>query len=305
MNRTIASLLLILVIQCGLILTVSWPGADSSQAPLEPMAPFERDRVNEIYVGDEFDNETVLLKVGERWILPELEGLPASSTMVDKLLAAIITSRSSWPTVDSIAARQRFRVAGYHHRRRISLLEEHDVLGTFFLGTSPGFRRIYARNEAQNAIYSIQFSAHDAPGNSGAWLDSKLLQTRTPLRITADSYSLQREGDNWLSGIGRTPDVRELQALLAALRSLQIDGLAPENDQRDLAEAEADLVLRVESLAGDVTLELFLKDEKYFIHSSEYPLFFALSAYDYDRLATIDFQLISGEKLSNETVSPP
>lgn len=294
MNRNLASLLLLLLIQCVLVAAVYWPGSGKQGSAIEAMAPFDRYRVTELYVGDEFDNETALKKVGERWFLPELEGLPADTLMVDKLLDAITNSANNWPIADSIAARQRFRVASYHYRRRISLLAGEQELGTFLLGASPGYGKIYARNQSQLAIYSIPFNAHDAPGVSGAWLDRKLLQTRAPVRISADAYSLGLEGDQWLSGMGETPDERELQALLAALRSLQIDGLASEDDQRDLAEAEADMVFTIESLAGTVTLELFRMGERYFIHSSEYPLFFSLSAYDYDRLAGIDDRLISG-----------
>lgn len=299
MKRALASLLLVLLIQCALIVTVYWSGAQQRESALEAMAPFDLDRVNELYVGDEFDNETALRKVGERWFLPELEGLPADTAMVERLLEAITESAGSWPVADSVAARQRFRVASYHYRRRISLFGGNEELGTFLLGTSPGFGKIYARNESQINIYSIPFNAHDAPGVSGAWLDRKLLQTRTPLGINADAYSLRLEGDRWLSGIGKLPDERELQALLGALRSMQIDGLASEDDQRDLAEAEADMVFSIDSLAGAVTLEFFRKGERYFIHSSEYPLFFSLSAYDYDRLASIDAQLISGEHEAN------
>lgn len=299
MKRALASLLLVLLIQCALIVTVYWSGAQQRESALEAMAPFDLDRVNELYVGDEFDNETALRKIGERWFLPELEGLPADTAMVERLLEAITESAGSWPVADSVAARQRFRVASYHYRRRISLFGGNEELGTFLLGTSPGFGKIYARNESQINIYSIPFNAHDAPGVSGAWLDRKLLQTRTPLGINADAYSLRLEGDRWLSGIGKLPDERELQALLGALRSMQIDGLASEDDQRDLAEAEADMVFSIDSLAGAVTLEFFRKGERYFIHSSEYPLFFSLSAYDYDRLASIDAPLISGEHEAN------
>ena len=295
MNRGIASLLLILVIQCALVLVTHWPAQDANRAQLEPMAPLAPNEVDEIYVGDEFDNETALRRVGERWFLPELENLPANAQMVDALLAAITSAAKNWPVADSVAARQRFRVASYHYRRRIRLLGDGEVLGTFLLGTSPGFRKVYARNESQNAVYSITFSAHDAPGNSGPWLDRKLLQIRAPLGITADSYSLRRDGEKWHSGTGGVPDERELQALLATLRNLQIDGLASEDDQRDLAEAEADLVLNVESLAGEATLELFHREDRHYIHSSEYPLFFTLGAWDYDRLTGIDFRLISGE----------
>lgn len=295
MKRNLNSLLLILLIQIGLIAAVYWPGNESEYAPPTPMLPFALNRVDTIYVGDEFDNETMLSIVGGRWFLPELENLPADGAMVKKLLDSLATNEGNWPVAHSVAARQRFRVASYHYRRRVSLYEDEDMLGTFFLGSSPGFRKIYARNEDQDGVHSILFSAQDAPGYSGGWLDKKLLQTRAPVRISADAYSLQREGAGWLSGIGQMPNERELEALLSTLRNLQIDGLASGDAQRDLAEAEADLIFTVESLAGTVTLELFLLDGKHYIHSSEYPLFFTLSAYDYDRLASIDYRLISGD----------
>jgi hypothetical protein len=86
-----------------------------------------------------------------------------------------------------------------------------------------------------------------------------------------------------------------LEALLAALRSLQVDGVAAEDVQRELSAAEADLVLQVRSLAGTTTLEFFTVQDEHFVSSSEHTLFFKLSAYDFDRLTSIDFRLISGE----------
>ena len=294
MKRNLTSLILILLIQIGLIAAVYWPGEESGYAPPAPMLPFDVARVDTIVVGDEFDNETVLSKVGDRWLLPELENLPADVAMVNTLLEALSSSEGSWPVASSVAARQRFRVAGYHYRRRVSLSQGKEVLGTFFLGSSPGFRKIYARNEAQSGIYSVLFNAQDAPGYNGGWLDKTLLQTRAPISISADAYSLHREGAGWRSGIGQIPEEREREALLATLKNLQIDGLASGDAQRDLAAAEADMVFAVESLAGKVTLELFRQGDKHYIHSSEYPLFFTLSAYDYDRLASIDQARISG-----------
>ncbi len=298
------SLLLILLIQAGLIVAVYWPGDEAGYAPPAPMLPFTLDRVDTIVVGDEFDNETALAKVGDHWLLPELENLPADVAMVDKLLTALAASEGSWPVANSVAARQRFRVASYHYRRRISLLDDQAVLGTFFLGSSPGFRKIYTRNEDQNGIYSVLFNAQDAPGHNGGWLDKRLLQTRAPVSISADAYSLHREGAGWLSGIGQVPEERELEALLSTLRNLQIDGLASGDAQRDLSTAEADMVFTVESLAGKVTLELFQYGDKHYIHSSEYPLFFRLSAYDYDRLASIDQRRISGDNTRSTSGRP-
>lgn len=308
MNRSAGALLLILLVQCVLVATVYWPQAGPQpKSAGESLAPFNLDLVDEIHVGDEYDNETVLQRIGQRWLLPELERLPADTAMVDQLLAALDSAAGIWPVASSVAARQRFQVASYYYQRRIRLFAEDRLMGTILLGTSPGFRKVYARNEGQDAIYGIAFNTFDAPGSSGAWLERKLLQIRTPVAIIADSYSLRREGGAWRSGIGLVPDERELQALLSALRSLQVSGVAGEDSQRDLADTEADLVLAVQGLAGDVTLELFQLAGQHYVHSSEYPLFFRLGAYDYDRLMSIDIPLISGEREggANRVDAPP
>jgi len=116
-----------------------------------------------------------------------------------------------------------------------------------------------------------------------------------PLRIDADLYNLYLENGVWRSATGGTPDEKELEALISALKTLQVDGVADEDLQRDLAETEADLALKVQSLAGEVQLELITLNDAHFIHSSEFALFFKLSALDYDRLMGIDAGRVSGE----------
>ena len=302
MNRTVTALLLVFLIQCGITAAVYWrtPGP-VSPSMVQSLAPLDAGSIDEVRIGDNYDNETVLVKAGDRWLLPYLGGLPADPGKVDKLLDGITHPPEGWPVAKTTTARQRFQVADYYYQRRVTLLEAGVQLDTIYLGTSPGFRKVHARSQAADAIYSITFNAFDAPAISGAWLEPRLLQVRAPLRIAADSYSLHFDGTKWLSGTGRAPDERELEALISALRSLQVDGVAAQDLQRELSEAEADLVLRVDSLAGEVTLELFSVDDEYFIYSSEYPMFFKLSAYDYDRLTGIDFRLISGETGAPDT----
>lgn len=295
MRRAIHAGLLILAIQGVLVATVYWRVPGTREQSTAPFAPFAAASVDEIRVGDEFDNETTLRRAGDSWLLPDLGNLPADREMVDRLLTAITAGKTDWPVASSVAARQRFQVASYYYQRRIELLGQGKLLAGYLLGTSPAFRKVHSRRDDQDAIYSIDFNAFDAPGQGGAWLDRKLLQIRTPLRITADTYSLRRMGDTWQSGIDREPEARELEALLSALRSLQVTGIAGGDQQRELADAEPDLLIEVESLAGTVTLELFTLGESHFVLSSEYPLFFTLGDYDYDRLVNIDIRRISGE----------
>ncbi len=295
MNHYVNTLLLVLLIQCVLAAVLFWPGETRTQTvQREPMVSFAMDAVQELRVGDEYDNEAVLLRSGDRWVLPELDKLPADGERVSALLSALAAAGEGWPVAESSAARQRFQVADYYYQRRLELRGEGTELGVFYLGTAPGFRKVHARNEVHSAIYSIDYNTFDAPATSGGWLDPRLLQVRTPVAIAGDAYSLRLDNGTWRSGTGDTVDRREVDALANALRALQVEGVADEDIQRELASAEAEVELAVSSLAGEVTLELFSLQGEHYIHSSEYPFFFLLSAYDYDRLVGIDTRLLTG-----------
>ena len=296
MSHWVSALLLVMVIQCGIVTIVFWPESSSQQQyAAQAFAPFPVSAIDELRIGDEFDNEAVLVRSGKQWLLPDLENLPANGAKVDALLRNLTSQPGNWPVADSPAARQRFQVADYYYQKRLSIYSGGNKLGTIFLGTSPGFRKTHARNDRQDAIYSIAFNTSEAPAINATWLDPRLLQVRAPLRIDTDLYNLGFENGRWVSATGGQPDKAELEVLITALKNLQIEGIANEDLQRELSEAEADLVISIQSLSGEVTLELVTRHGEHFIHSSEFPLFFALSAYDFDRLTGIDARLISGE----------
>ncbi|MEZ5502158.1 MAG: DUF4340 domain-containing protein [Halioglobus sp.] len=297
MSRSVSVLLLVLLIQCALVAVVFWPEqVPAGASELQSLAPFSDAEVDELRIGDEYDNEALLVRSGKQWLLPDLENLPADPARVENLLRGITATPGSWPIAHSPAARQRFQVADYYYQRRLVLLSGGKKLGTIYLGTSPGFRKVHARNADQDAVYSVTLNTFETPAINSHWLDPRLLQVRAPLRIDADLYNLRLEDGHWISATGGTPDEGELEALITALRTLQVQGVADEDLQRDLGDAEADLVLRVQSLAGEVTLQLVSQGDKHYIHSSEFPLFFKLGASDFERLTGIDARRIAGEQ---------
>lgn len=299
MNHWVSALLIVLMIQCGIAAAVFWPEPTSATLNAKlAVAPFPVNAIDELRIGDKFDNEAVLIRSGKQWLLPDLENLPASAMKIDALLESLTTQSGNWPVADSPAARQRFQVADYYYQKRLTVLSGGKELGTIFFGTSPGFRKLHARNDKQNAIYSITFSTSEIPAVNDAWLEPKLLQVRAPLRIDTDLYNLYFENGRWMSATGGKPDKEEIKALISALKNLQVDGIADEDLQRELSVAEADLVLKIQSLAGEVTLELVTLNGDHFIHSSEFPLFFTCSAYDFNQLTGIDAGLVSGEDSS-------
>lgn len=296
MNRTANILLFALIIQCGLAAAVYWPTQSTEKAAASrSFASINPDDIDRLTIGDEYDNEAVLTRPGSHWIIPDLYGLPADASRIDSLLEGLTKSNQGWPIAQTATAQLRFQVADTNYQRRLNLETGDGNASTFYLGTSPGFGKVHARNDEQNAIFSIELNNFDVPALTGKWLDPRLLQVRVPVRIDTDLYHLRFEDGTWLTGNGGTPDEATLLTLITALKTVQVLGVANEDQARDLAGMEADLIMNVESLAGPVTFELFKSGEQHFIHSSEYPLFFQISPPDFTRLAEVNIGLISAE----------
>ena len=114
------------------------------------------------------------------------------------------------------------------------------------------------------------------------------MQIAEPLKVQTGEYTVSKRDTGWVSSQGGQPDERELAALLLGLRSLQVDGIADEDMQRTLAIAAPELSLEIETEDGSTNLVLITVGRAHYIRSNRYDYFFTLSAYDFDRLVTID-----------------
>lgn len=297
MKISIWLLLLLLLIQATVIAVLHWPGGgDSSLAATGALLPFDPARIDEVHIGDEYDNEVVLLQVDKaHWALPEMDDLPANANAVRQLVTALDSSRHQVPIATTIAARQRFQVASYRYQRQIRLVGNGEILATIYLGTAPGFRQVHARNEERDAIYNIAYNNHDAPALASAWLDPKLLRISQPSRVANDVFDIRLDaGDRWLNLAGTTPNAAVLEKLLDALAELEVAGLADEDMQRSLSEvAEPSLSLRIDSSDDTVLLEFFAVDDGYYVHDSRYSLFFKLPAQNYSRFRQLRLERLA------------
>jgi hypothetical protein len=290
---TIIVLLILLLLQCGLAAMVYFPLETAQKStPGTGLLQIEPGTVSEIHIADDVGNEVILAHGGERWLLPEMGDLPADGEKVGSMLRRLSPGTPGWPVAQTAAARQRFQVADYLYQRRIIFIGSDELIGTLYLGTSPGFRRVHARADGQQAVYSIDFNTFDAPAEAGHWLDRKLLQMRVLVSISGEAYDLKRDGETWVSGWGKEPDRRELLALLTTLQNLTVTGMADEDLQRELADLKPLLTLHLDSLSGEQTLEFYRLEGGHYVHSSRYDPFFGIGNDDFERLTTIDAERV-------------
>jgi hypothetical protein len=291
----IRTLLLILVIQCAITAAVYWPQERlAAENPAEALLSVAAASVTRISITDAQGAEVELLRTHAGWTLPGLGGLRADTSQVDRLLEAMTGVRHGFPVASSVPARQRFEVADYHYQRRIRLATAEGDESTVLLGTAPAFQQVHARRANRDPIYSLPFSVFDAPANAGGWLDRTLLRVVDPQRVQGDGFQLTREGNHWQSATGASPEPRELEALLLGLANLQVDGIADEDQRRQLNARQPAFSLATGDSAGERRLGFYTLEGKQFVRDARYDLFFTLSAYDFDRLRTLDVDRLNG-----------
>jgi hypothetical protein len=293
-KRAIVLLLVLFAGQVALTASLYWKDSGPEIMESTPLIQFDTQAIDEIHIEDSSGNETILVRDTRGWVIPELGSLPADWKKTQTLLDVVSSKTHGTPVADTVAARQRFRVASYHYRRRLSFISNGELRETIYLGTSPGFRRVHARNDTTDEIYSIPFNTFDAPGEQNEWLDRSILQVAKPDLIAGPGFQLVRDGDSWVNQNGGLPEARELEALLIALASIQIDGVANEDDQRSVTELEPDLTLQLAVAQRQIKLEFFSLGDGRYVLSNEYPVFFSLAAYDYERILGLDPLLLLG-----------
>lgn len=253
-------------------------GADPS-APLLDFATADVDRIE---IDDNASKSTALAHDGESWQLASLAGLPANATKTDTLLDTLAGLRTTMPVVSSASGRERFEVTEDKFQRRLRLYDGEELLGEYYFGTSPGFRRTHGRRAEDDEVYALAFNNFDLPGDSNDWLDKSLLAAGAPEKITGPGFELRKEGDTWQLGDlaeGEQLDMakaNELASALASLRVLRAEDTMPEGEWVEVGVTTGE---------GELRYEFLGQDGKYYVKRSDQPRVFTISQADHDRIA--------------------
>ena len=256
-------------------------GADTT-APLLDFATVDVDR---IVIDDNASNSTTIAREGDGWQLESLSDLPANKTKTDNLLETLAGLKTTMPVVSTEAGRERFEVTEEKFQRRLRLYDGETLLGEYFFGTSPGFRRTHGRRADDDEVYALAFNNFDLPGDGNDWLDKTLLSADKVEKIKGPDFELTKNGDAWQLAAASSTEVapqvdaakaNELAAALEGLRVMRAEDAMPEGER-----------VVVEVTTGDETLtyEFASMESKYYVKRSDLDHTFTISQSDYERIA--------------------
>jgi hypothetical protein len=178
-----------------------WQSKASSMANnAEPWLDFPSSEVSRIVVADSSNTSTLELKDGQ-WRLTD-PALPANDGKINTLLTTLDGLDTTWPVVSTAAGRERFEVTEDKHQKQLSLFKGDTLLGEYYFGTSPGFRKTHARRADDDDVYALTFNNFDLPADSNDWLDKSLLSAKDPVAIEGADFALTKTGETWQIAAG-------------------------------------------------------------------------------------------------------
>lgn len=283
-----ALLLLQLALAGGLLLSRQQSGDDGSPQPLLPVAANAIDRV---VVSDAASQATVIRQDGA-WVLPGTQ-LPANASKVADILQRLEQTATEWPVTTTQGSHERFEVGEEAFQRRVQLFSGDEKVAEFYLGTSPGFRKVHLRRATENAVYAVTLNTFDLPAGDDAWLDHSLLAVTDPTRIVGPDYTLAESADGvWsLAGEEAAPetgnaslDDEQARQLVSAFANLRVQSVA---DRIPDAETGQGMSVEVETADGSYRYHFHQDEAGYYVRREDRAAVFNLSQYDYDRITGV------------------
>ena len=272
-----------LALAAGLALNTLRERSVDTSAPLLDFATTDVDR---IVIDDNASKSTTLALDGESWELESLNGLPANQSKTRSLLESLAALKTTTPVVSTAAGRERFEVTEDNFQRRLRLYDGEELLGEYYFGTSPGFRRTHGRRADDDAVYALSFNNFDLPGDSNDWLDKTLLSSGDATTIKGPDFELSLDGDAWTLADAADGDAQldaakanELVSALESLRVLRAEDGLPEGER---------IVIEVATEDASYHYEFATANDKYYVKRSDLDGAFTISKTDYDRIAGKD-----------------
>ncbi len=303
MNRLTSILAVALALQLALSVVLFWPrenpGESDARLALLDLASGQVDKL--IISGS--DDSLLLQRDEDRWIMPDYHRLPVQASRLNRVLIDLPALPRGWPVAGSENATARFQVAADNYQRRVEFYAGEASQGDIFVGTSPGFRKVHVRPADSRQVYAVEFNSFELPVVPAEWLDKSLLQPRDITAIDGLDYRLSREGERWLGDESATPSTELVDTLVNGLTSLRVTGAADIATASLLADLDAPPTLQVTAGGERYAFRLYEMEDSYFVQREDIPVYFSLSALDYDRLNDVDAESLYAAPQASEESS--
>lgn len=171
MNKKILILSGLLISQVLLAITLNMNNDDYAEFHSdEVLLSFEPKAVDKIRI-DSTAETTVLMKTEGGWQVEKSDESPVNSSNIERLLKTLADLKKGWPVANTSSAAERFNVADDQFKLKLTLLSGETTLTTLYVGSSPGFHKVYVRAENDNKVFAVRFDTWTASAKTDDWVE--------------------------------------------------------------------------------------------------------------------------------------
>ncbi len=255
----------------------------------EKLLSFNKQKLDGLRIEDGTDN--VLLKKQEgKWLLPVNGDFPASQRNVNRLLDKLAALEKGWPVARTRGAARRFAVDKEQFERKLVLLSDDDAQATLYVGSSPGFRKVYVRPGDGDDIFAVDFNIWEADAKADDWIDKDILKLDQSMveRIEMPGLILQRQdGELQVVDLDQKEQTNgeASRALLGKLTGLRIQSLLGAEAEPEYRQDKPALEVKMTRKGGEVLGYRFSRPEDasfYVLKRSDLDHYFKVAEYMVD-----------------------
>jgi len=252
----------------------------------EMLLSFETQGVDGLYI-DDGTNSVQMKKLAGQWQLPMSGDFPANSGSVERLLNTLSMLKKGWPVAKTRSAARRFNVDEEHFERKLVLLSGDEAQATLYVGSSPGFRKVYVKTGLGNEVFAVEFNTWTAGAKADDWIDKEVLALDADdlERIEISGLTLQLQDGEWQVSdlaVEEQTNGDVSRSLVASLTGLRIQSLLGIDAKPEYRQDEPALELKVMRQSGDVLSYRFSKPEDasyYVLKRSDQEHYFQVAEY--------------------------
>ncbi len=255
----------------------------------EKLLSFNKQAVSGLQIADGTDSLELKKQEG-KWLLPNSGNFPASQRKVEQLLDNLATLEKGWPVARTRSAAQRFAVDKEQFERKLILLSDDDTRATLYVGSSPGFRKVYVRPGDKDEIFAADFNIWEANAKTEDWIDTDILalDQSSVQRIEMPGIIMQQQ-DGRLQVMNldekEQTNVEESSALLGKITGLRIQSLLGIEMEPEFRQDEPVLEIRMTTEGGEVLDYRFSRPQDatyYVLKRSDLDYYFKVAEYMVD-----------------------
>ncbi|BBN82540.1 hypothetical protein PA25_25250 [Pseudoalteromonas sp. A25] len=300
MNKYLNSLFALLALQLVVAGWLYFNDAQQGEFVATPILSIDLHSIAEVEIKQD-DKQLILNKTEENWQLSTYPQLALNTSSVDSVLKQLSTLKAVWPVAYSKASHARFKVAEDNFAKQVTLTLRDGSKQTLLLGKSPSFKKLYVRNDEQDEVYSVEFSAYQLSIDENSWLDKSLLAVRDVNRIEHANLALEKQDGKWQLATSIIPqdsdqkiDSQKVQSVANIFSQLSFVGVS----KQQMEQSEQ---LRVTNNdAKQYQFAFAEQSDSHFVKRDDLPYWFEVSKTTYDTLVNLRLDTLRADSKDDE-----